>query len=172
MDSINRYESPIGRLWISADGGGLTAVHFEQPGEAARWESDAAGAEAARLARRWLDLYFAGAVPDFLPPLHLLGSDFQQAVWQILLSIPYGTVRTYGEIARELSRRRGGSMAAQAVGGAVGRNPIAIIVPCHRVVGAHGNLTGYAAGLAKKKALLALEGLDMSCFRDPEKEGL
>ena len=166
------YESPMGRLFLSADGEGLTSLCFERQGMEARREADGAGAKAVREARRWLDLYFLGKVPDFLPPLHLLGSDFQQAVWQRLLSIPYGTVRTYGEIARELSRRRGTLMAAQAVGGAVGRNPIAIIVPCHRVVGAHGNLTGYAAGLAKKKALLALEGLDMSRFWDSEKEGL
>ncbi len=166
------YESPIGRLWISAEGEGITGIHFERPGIEARREADGAGVEAVCAARRWLDLYFAGHVPDFLPPLHLVGSDFQQAVWQRLLRIPYGTVCTYGEIARELSRRRGEPMAAQAVGGAVGRNPIAIIVPCHRVVGAHGNLTGYAAGLAKKKALLALEGLDMSRFRDPRREGL
>lgn len=166
------YESPLGRLWILADGEGLTGIHFERPGREARREGDAAGVEAACDACRWLDLYFAGTVPDFLPPLHLEGSSFQQEVWQILLSIPYGTVRTYGEIAAELSRRRGALMAAQAVGGAVGRNPIAIIVPCHRVVGAHGNLTGYAAGLAKKKALLALEGLDMRRFQDPRKESL
>lgn len=161
------YESPAGRLWISADEGGLTGVHFERPGMEMRREADGAGVEAACAARRWLDLYFAGKVPDFLPPLHLSGSDFQRAVWQMLLCIPFGTVRTYGDIAGVLSRRRGGPMAAQAVGGAVGRNPIAIIVPCHRVVGAHGNLIGYATGLAKKKALLALEGLDMSRFRDP-----
>lgn len=159
------YESPIGRIWISADDGGLTAVHFAEPGEAQR-ESDAAGAEAVRLARRWLDLYFEGHVPDFLPPLHLQGSDFQRAVWRRLLRIPYGTVCTYGEIARDMAQERGAPMAAQAVGGAVGRNPIAILVPCHRVVGAHGRLTGYAAGLAKKKYLLAREGLDLDHFRD------
>ncbi len=159
------YESPIGRLWISADEEGLTGVHFEAPGKAHR-ELDSAGSEMVCLARRWLDLYFAGAVPNFLPPLHLRGSPFQQAVWQRLLRIPYGTVCTYGEIAREIAIERGTPVAAQAVGGAVGKNPIAILVPCHRVVGAHHRLTGYAAGLARKKYLLAREGLDLDRFRD------
>ena len=102
--------------------------------------------------RRWLDIYFSGHEPDFMPPLSLTGTAFQQRVWKELLTIPYGQTVTYGELARRL-----GCRSAQAVGGAVGRNPISIIVPCHRVIGANGNLTGYAGGLDKKRALLTLE---------------
>lgn len=101
---------------------------------------------------RWLDIYFSGRKPDFMPTLELRGTPFQQRVWKELLTIPYGQTVTYGELACRL-----GCRSAQAVGGAVGRNPISIIVPCHRVVGADGSLTGYAGGLDRKRALLELE---------------
>ena len=107
--------------------------------------------------RAWLADYFAGMKPDASPPLALEGTDFQQAVWKILLKIPYGKTTTYGAIASELAAS-GKKASAQAVGGAVGHNPISLIVPCHRVVGADGSLTGYAGGLEKKRALLKLEG--------------
>ena len=108
--------------------------------------------------RRWLDSYFSGQVPDFLPPLSLKGTDFRMEVWEELLKIPYGKTVSYGEIAAAVARRRGlDRMSAQAVGGAVGHNPIAIIVPCHRVIGKDGSLTGYGGGLDKKTALLSLE---------------
>jgi methylated-DNA-[protein]-cysteine S-methyltransferase len=107
---------------------------------------------------RWLDVYFAGGVPDFTPPLALHGTPFRKAVWEILLTIPYGKTMTYGEIAARIAEQRGRQrLSAQAVGGAVGHNPVAIIVPCHRVIGADGSLTGYAAGLDKKHLLLQLE---------------
>lgn len=102
--------------------------------------------------RRWLDIYFSGREPDFMPPLLLRGTSFQQRVWEALLTIPYGQTVTYGELAHQL-----GCRSAQAVGGAVGRNPISIIVPCHRIVGTNGSLTGYAGGLDRKRALLQLE---------------
>lgn len=112
--------------------------------------------------REWLILYFQGQVPTFTPPLAPRGTPFRKAVWEILLEIPYGRVTTYGEIARRMAARLGRpSMSAQAVGGAVGHNPISIIIPCHRVVGSSGSLTGYAGGLEKKAALLALEGADL-----------
>ena len=121
-------------------------------------------------AKRWLDLYFAGNKPDFMPPLHPIGSAFRQAVWNILLQIPYGQTMTYGEIARQLAKKRGVSrMSAQAVGGAVGHNKISILIPCHRVVGTNGSLTGYAGGLDKKIKLLELEQADMSRFFIPKK---
>ena len=104
--------------------------------------------------KRWLDIYFAGRQPDFTPPLHLIGSDFRRRVWKRLLEIPYGQTTTYGALL-------GGGMSAQAVGGAVGHNPISIIVPCHRVIGANGSLTGYAGGIDKKIGLLTLEGVDV-----------
>ena len=107
-------------------------------------------------AKRWLDIYFQGKVPDFLPKLHMIGSEFQLEVWNQLLQIPYGQTTTYGSIASHCKKEH---MSAQAVGGAVGRNKISIIVPCHRVIGSDGSLTGYASGLDKKKQLLRLEGI-------------
>ena len=113
-------------------------------------------------AARWLDLYFAGRQPAFTPPLHLVGSAFRQRVWKRLLEIPYGQMATYGALL-------GKEMSAQAVGGAVGHNPVSIIVPCHRVVGVNGSLTGYAGGIDKKIRLLALEGADVGRLTIPRK---
>ena len=110
-------------------------------------------------AKQWLDVYFSGREPDFKVPLHFIGTDFQKEVWEILYSIPYGQTTTYGEIAKQLAAKRGlEHMSAQAVGGAVSHNEISILVPCHRVVGTNGSLTGYAGGIDKKIALLKLEG--------------
>ena len=112
--------------------------------------------------RRWLDLYFSGREPGFTPALNPAGSAFRRAVWEILLKIPYGKTTTYGQIARKIAAARGlAKMSAQAVGGAVGHNEISIIIPCHRVIGAHGSLTGYAGGIDRKIKLLQLEGVDM-----------
>lgn len=112
--------------------------------------------------KRWLDLYFSGREPGFTPALNPAGSAFRRAVWEILLKIPYSKTATYGQIAREIAAARGlAKMSAQAVGGAVGHNEISIIIPCHRVIGAHGNLTGYAGGIDRKIKLLQLEGVDM-----------
>ncbi len=106
----------------------------------------------------WLDTYFSGREPDFTPNIAMKGTPFQMAVWNILRTIPYGQIMTYGQIAAKLAQQRGvKKMSAQAVGGAVGRNPISIIVPCHRVVGADGSLTGYAGGIDRKRELLRLE---------------
>lgn len=121
-------------------------------------------------AKRWLDVYFSGKVPDFTPPLHPVGSAFRRSVWEILLQIPYGQTITYGEIARQLAEKQGlARMSAQAVGGAVGHNEISIIIPCHRVVGTNGSLTGYAGGISKKEKLLEMEHTDMSRFFVPKK---
>ena len=110
------------------------------------------------LARRWLDDYFQGGRPDFMLPISMAGTPFQHQVWEMLGKIPYGTTVSYGEIAAAMAKRLAKPrMSAQAVGSAVGRNPIAIIVPCHRVVGKDGSLTGYAGGLWRKEYLLALE---------------
>lgn len=112
--------------------------------------------------KRWLDLYFSGREPGFTPALNPAGSAFRRAVWEILLKIPYGKTTTYGQIAREIAAARGlAKMSAQAVGGAVGHNEISIIIPCHRVVGAHGSLTGYAGGIDRKIKLLQPGGVDM-----------
>lgn len=107
---------------------------------------------------RWLDLYFAGKEPDFSPALNPTGTAFQMSVWAILQTIPFGETTTYGAIARRLEEETKKRMSAQAVGGAVGRNPISILIPCHRVIGADGSLTGYAGGLDKKEYLLRTEG--------------
>ena len=119
--------------------------------------------------KRWLDHYFSGEEPGFTPPLNPAGNEFRQAVWRLLLDIPYGQTTTYGAIADLLAKRRGvAKMSAQAVGGAVGHNEISIIVPCHRVVGANGNLTGYGSGLNNKIKLLQLEGVDTSRYFSPK----
>lgn len=144
---------------MTADEAGLCGLWFADPKCSAQYET----AQEKDLpifsdTKRWLDVYFAGEKPDFDLPIHLVGSKFQLRVWKILCDIPYGKTTTYGEIATTLAKETGAAkMSAQAVGGAVGSNNIAIIVPCHRVVGAKGNLTGYAAGLDKKIALLKIE---------------
>ena len=115
----------------------------------------------------WLDAYFSGASLPALPLLAPDGSPFRKAVWNLLLKIPYGRVTTYGALAGAL-REQGISAAAQAVGGAVGHNPISILIPCHRVVGANGSLTGYAGGIGKKQFLLTLEGVDMTSLHIPK----
>lgn len=120
--------------------------------------------------KKWLDVYFSGEEPKFTPPLHPTGSVFRQEVWKILLQIPYGQTITYGEIARRMAVMKNTShMSAQAVGGAVGHNKISIIIPCHRVVGTNGSLTGYAGGIDKKILLLKLERTDMSRLFVPKK---
>lgn len=167
------YDSPLGCLLLAADERGVTGVWFEGEKSFANGDSGShQERETAILqgAKRWLDMYFRGEEPDFMPPLHPIGSAFQQEVWAILRQIPYGTTRTYGDIAAQIARARGGAkMSAQAVGGAVGRNDIFILILCHRVVGTSGSLTGYAAGLEKKIRLLTLEGVDMGRFFVPKK---
>ena len=117
---------------------------------------------------RWLNIYFQGKKPDFAPELAMYTTDFRKAVWKILLTIPYGQTMTYGEIAKQIAEQSGKKrMSAQAVGGAVGHNEISIIIPCHRVVGTSGSLTGYAGGIEKKVRLLQLEHADMSRFFVP-----
>ncbi len=156
-----RYDSPLGTILLAADEEGLTGLWFEgQRGCPAPRQARPAGeSPALDAARRWLDAYFGGREPDFAPPLHLTGTPFQLAVWALLREIPYGKTVSYGEMARRLAMRRGLTRtSARAVGGAVGRNPVSLIVPCHRVIGADGSLTGYAGGIDRKRALLALEG--------------
>lgn len=161
MQYTSHYASPLGGMLLAADDAGLTGLWFEGQKHFARRLDDAHEERALPLfdeAKRWLDQYFSGREPDFTPPLHLLGTAFEREVWAILRAVPYGRTTTYGEIAAQLAQRRGlAHMSAQAVGGAVGRNPISVIVPCHRVLGADGSLTGYAGGLARKRRLLALE---------------
>lgn len=156
MDTISCYNSPIGDILLSADAIGLTELRFADGMNIS--PSEHREAPALLSAKRWLDVYFSGNVPDFTPPLHLTGTPFRMEVWRILCTIPYGQSATYGEIAKQIAAQQGiPKMSAQAVGGAVGRNPIGIIIPCHRVIGSNGSLTGYAGGLDKKIKLLEIE---------------
>ncbi len=112
---------------------------------------------------RWLDTYFCGQAPGFTPPILMQTTPFRKAVWEIMLTIPFGKTMTYGEIAEKLAEQNGlKKMSARAVGGAVGHNPISLMIPCHRVIGANGSLTGYAGGIRKKAYLLTLEGVDLA----------
>lgn len=163
MQYISTYHSPIGKILLAADETGLTGLWFDGQKYYANHlaaEHKEADMPVFETARKWLDIYFSGQEPDFMLPVHLLGSPFQISVWKLLQQIPYGQTVTYGELAQKIAEERGlAHMSAQAVGGAVGHNAISIIVPCHRVVGSDGSLTGYAGGLDKKKYLLTLEGI-------------
>ena len=165
MQYTSYYSSPLGNILLAADEIGLTGLWFEgQKYFALHLDKEHEEREISifNAAKRWLDEYFAGKEPDFSVPLHLTGTDFQKDVWEILGTIPYGHTMTYGEIAKCMAAKKGVShMSAQAVGGAVGHNPVSVIVPCHRVVGANGSLTGYAGGIDKKEKLLALEKAGM-----------
>ncbi len=167
------YESPLGGILLAADEVGLTGLWFDGQKYFARdlpAEHTERNTPLLLKAGRWLDIYFTGREPDFMLPLHPVGSAFRQSVWEILLQIPYGQTTTYGEIARQLAERQGGvRVSAQAVGGAVGHNEISIIIPCHRVVGTGGSLTGYAGGIDKKIKLLELEHADMRRFFVPKR---
>lgn len=173
MQYTSQYHSPLGEILIAADDIGLTGLWFEgQKYYALHLDKENQEQETQILkdAKRWLDIYFSGQKPNFKLPLHFTGTDFQNEVWEILCSIPYGKTMTYGEIANILAKRKGlERMSAQAVGGAVGHNEISIIVPCHRVVGSQGSLTGYAGGIDKKVSLLKLEKVNMDRFYVPKK---
>lgn len=160
------YQSALGNILLAADEIGLTGLWFEGQKYFANTLPDETVSQEIPIlteAKSWLDMYFAGEEPKFTPALHLTGSPFRQAVWKILLQIPYGQTMTYGEIAKKLAQiQKVDHMSAQAVGGAVGHNEISIIIPCHRMVGTNGSLTGYAGGLDKKIALLKLEHTDMN----------
>ncbi len=156
--------SPLGKITLASDGEALTGLWFDiQKHFPHHLSADSTEAELPVFAQtvKWLDTYFSGKEPDFTPPICLHTTPFRRAVYDILLTIPYGHIMTYGEIAGILAEQRGiQRMSAQAVGGAIGHNPIAIIIPCHRVIGADGSLTGYAGGLDRKSWLLRLEQTD------------
>ena len=173
MQYTARYKSPLGDILLASDDAGLTGLWFEgQRYFALHLASDHIEKETDILmqAKKWLDIYFSGQDPDFIPPLHVEGTSFHREVCEIMLSIPYGKTVTYGEIAQTIASRRGiRKMSARAVGGAVGHNEISIIIPCHRVVGANDNLTGYGGGISRKVRLLELEGVNMTGFYIPRK---
>lgn len=167
------YVSPLGPLTLASDGKSLTGLWIQgQKYYAATLDEQASGTIPTVFdqATEWLDRYFRGENPALTLPLAPPGSDFRKAVWAFLCAIPYGEVRTYGDIAKDMAAEMGRStMSAQAVGGAVGHNPISIIIPCHRVVGAAGSLTGYAGGIERKIRLLEREGVDTGTFFVPTK---
>ena len=156
-------ESPVGPLWLTARGGALTGCWFvngrsppELPGQPPRETDDPVLAEA----ERWLKVYFSGRDPGPTPLLAAAGTPFQQEVWRRLAQVPWGTATSYGALAADIAAEKGiPKMSARAVGGAVGRNPISLFLPCHRVLGADGRLTGYGGGLENKIFLLKLEGI-------------
>ena len=174
MIYTNDYESPLGSILLAGDEQGLTGLWFTEGG---RYIGLGLKKEAHRCetgyfdqTKEWLDIYFSGRDPGFFPQIHFVGSDFRNRVGEIMCEIPYGKTVTYGWIADQIAKERGlEKMSAQAVGGAVGHNPICIIVPCHRVVGSNRSLTGYGGGIQRKKALLELEGNDMSQYTIPTK---
>lgn len=161
MSFIFHYMSPLGPVTLASDGSSLTGLWFDGQkyyGSTLSREPQEASLPVLRDTVSWLDRYFSGIEPGPTPPIRLEGTAFQESVWQLLRDIPYGQTVTYGQIAGALAAQIGkNTMSAQAVGGAVGRNPVSILVPCHRVVGAHGALTGYAGGLERKQFLLELE---------------
>lgn len=174
MQYISHYTSPLGGILLAADDTGLTGLwfldhqrYFAQTLEKEWKETDLPVFESVK---SWLDCYFTGKEPDFMPPFHFTGTAFQKEIQKILCTIPYGQTRTYGEISAQMAKSRGIThMSARAVGGAVGHNPISILIPCHRVIGANGNLTGYGGGIDRKIKLLTLEHIDTDKFYIPKK---
>ena len=173
MVYTTQYASPLGSITLACDETALIGLWFDGqkyfgnilPEQLAEKEHPL-----LQDAKRWLDIYFSGRAPDFTPPLRYDSTPFRKTVCEIMLTIPYGKTMTYGEIAAAIAKRQGLSrMSAQAVGGAVGHNPISLIIPCHRVVGTNGSLTGYAGGIDRKVKLLKLEHADMRGFFTPKK---
>ncbi len=170
------YTSPIGAITLACDADGKNLIGLWTEGQ--KYHGDTIFDSMTPkndillfdITKKWLDRYFAGEKPDTLElPLAPIGGEFRQEVWNILCQIPYGKMMTYGDIAKKMAAKRGKkSMSAQAVGGAVGHNPISIIIPCHRVVGSNGSLTGFAGGVQMKVKLLELEGVDMSNLFIPQ----
>lgn len=162
MKYTHQYASSLGNITAASDGETLIGLWFERQ----KHSADISGCEPNEKSLpifaetdQWLDIYFSGHEPNFTPALSIKTTEFRKIVWEILLTIPFGQTMTYGEIAKMAAKKRGlAQMSAQAIGGAVGHNPISLIIPCHRVVGKDGRLTGYAGGIQKKKFLLELEG--------------
>lgn len=173
MDYIHHYQSPLGGMTMASDGTSLIGLWFDGQ----KYFADTIGKNTPqkdlpifKQTDKWLDIYFSGKSPEFTPPLTMHTTPFRKCVWEIMLTIPFGRTMTYGEIADKIAKQKGiEKMSAQAIGGAVGHNSISLIIPCHRVVGSNGNLTGYAGGLDKKIKLLEIERINMKSFFVPKK---
>ncbi len=172
MYYISKYHSPIGGITLASNGTELTGLWFDGQ----KYFADNLPAEYEEKdlpvfgqAKKWLDIYFSGKMPGFTPPLSMDGiSPFRRRVWEIMMAIPFGQTSTYGKIAKQIETETGKKVSAQAVGGAVGHNSISLIIPCHRVIGTNGSLTGYAGGLDKKVKLLKMEGVNISGLTVPK----
>ena len=172
------YASPVGNLTLGSDGNALIGVWMEGQ----KYFGGSVSSELLQkddlpifgIVKEWLDRYFAGKQPKITElSLDPVGGAFRQQVWELLCEIPYGAVTTYGALAKKMAEKMGkASMSSQAIGGAVGHNPISIIIPCHRVVGSDGSLTGYAGGIDTKIKLLEHEGVDMSGLYVPKIKNL
>lgn len=173
MTYTYHYTSPLGGIMLSSNGTELTGLWFDGQkyfGDTLPEKYTEKDLPIFKETKHWLDIYFSGKAPHFTPPLKMETTPFRKAVWEIMLTIPYGKTMTYGDIARTIAEQKGlGKMSAQAVGGAVGHNSISLIIPCHRVVGTNGSLTGYAGGIKKKVQLLTMEKADMSGLFIPKK---
>ncbi len=172
MDYLDTFDSPVGSVTVASDGVALIGLWIDGQKyfEATLGETEQRpDLPILKEAHAWLDRYFAGEQPGPIPAVAPRGTAFRQRVWTMLANIPYGQLTTYGELAKRIEEETGSRTSARAVGGAVGHNPISVILPCHRVVGADGSLTGYAGGLEKKIALLKIEGVDMSNLTIPTK---
>lgn len=173
MFYISKYDSPLGRITLACNGRALTGLWFD--GQKYFADNLPETYEEKELpiftqTKKWLDVYFSGNAPDFTPPVAMDGiSPFRRRVWEIMLTIPFGKTLAYGKIAEQIEKETGKRVSAQAVGGAVGHNSVSLVIPCHRVVGSNGNLTGYAGGIDRKTALLKMEGVDMTELTLPKK---
>ena len=173
MFFISKYSSPLGGITLASNGKELTGLWFDgQKYFADNLPNKHEEKDLPIFAetKKWLDIFFSGKAPEFTPPVAMEGiSPFRRRVWEIMLEIPFGKTLSYGEIAKRIEKETGKRASSQAVGGAVGHNSVSLVIPCHRVVGANGSLTGYAGGIDKKIALLKMEGAYTSELTLPKK---
>ena len=173
MDYIHHYQSPLGGMTMTSDGTSLIGLWFDGQkyfADTIEKSTPQKDLPIFKQTDKWLDIYFSAKSPEFTPPLTMHTTPFRKCVWEIMLTIPFGRTMTYGEIADKIAKQKGiEKMSAQAIGGAVGHNSISLIIPCHRVVGSNGNLTGYAGGLDKKIKLLEIERMNIKSFFVPKK---
>ncbi len=163
MYYLDNYQSPLGNITIKADEEYLIGLWFESDNEEKTSISNQEKSSEIKYTKEWLNIYFNGDIPNFMPKIRLIGTPFQILIWNMLLKIPYGKTTTYKEIAIKVAKEMNlSTMSAQAVGGAIGKNKISIIIPCHRVIGTNNSLTGYAWGIDRKLQLLGLEKVDTS----------